>query len=480
MVSGVEATVMQSSSIERLPSRIHDDAGLLADYARSGSPEVLARVVEQHSRMVYATCLRILGERSAAEDAAQATFLALVRKARTLPPRTLLGPWLHFAARNAALEIRRAEARRVRREKEAAEMANSPARNSVNHELVRELDEALGTLPAVQRDAVVLRYLYGFSAFEAARQLRCPEETLHTRLTRAMQRLRERFGQRGTVTSAVALAALLAQQGNPAAPVGLAGSITEVCTGKAAASVKVLATTDALVKAMALAHLKVLALSLTLALALAVGTPTVYFGIRAMRAPVAAASQPSAPVSLPVPTPPAVVASAVAPVIEHKAEVDAPSPLANFDFEDGRTRSEWIGKIEPGPPRPGNTSCIAGADVPESHLTRVRVGNNDKGLFAYRDGSVMDFDYWVDEKVFAVTVYVWDRTQAASIGKHVIWSPLKKHWNHETVDLATLQNDDGKKLHDGNLVVDVTFQTGEGGGALFVDNVKVAVPHTKH
>jgi RNA polymerase sigma factor (sigma-70 family) len=488
MVNGVEANLMQSSSPQNVMARSGADDHLLAEYARSGAPDVLARMVEQHSPMVYATCLRILGERSAAEDATQATFLALVRKARTLPPHTMLGPWLHHAARNAALELRRAEARRVRREKEAAHMANLSAPLAHDPHLIGEIDDALGALPAAQRDAVVLRYFYGFSAQEAAQKLRCPEETLHTRLTRAMQRLRERFGQRGTVTTAVALATFLSQQSAPIVPPGLAASITQVCAGKAVASATVLTTADALLKSMALAKVK--AVAITVALMLAVATPAAYVGVRALQsspaAPPAAASLKSSPVAAPATAAadvdPVPEKPAPAPVAAAKAALDEGPQLANFDFEDGHALPEWIGTLEAGPgaAREHNRFCLAGQYQPEFRYTKAQIGDNKKGIFTYRDGAVLSFDYWVEEKVFAVSVYMWDRNQNTSVGGFVDWQPVKNQWGHATVDLSRLADANGKHLEDGSLVIDATIQTGEGGGALYVDNIKVTVPRTRH
>ena len=486
MVSGVGAIGMEHSGQKTAPTLSFDanveDRALLADYARSASPDIFARVVERHSPMVYATCLRILGEQSAAEDATQATFFALVRKMRSLPPSTLLGPWLHHAARNAALELRRANTRRSRREKEAADMANTTSRRAhseadagMDPDLRGELDEALGTLPAAQRDAVLLRYFYGFSAQEAARQLRCPEETLHTRLTRAMQRLRERFGQRGTVTTCVALAVLLEQQAAHTVPAGLSASIMNVCAGKAAASAAVATTADVVLRSMALAKAK--AAALTLAIALAVAVPTAYVGIQVLKSAAPAATPPASVTFAPVA--PAQDAVPAVTATSRQAASAEPAALAQFDFEDGHTLPEWVGTLEAGPARAGNRGCIAGAYVEDSKLTRVRIGNNEQGLFTYRKGAVLEFDYWAGETVSVTSVYVWDRSQNISIGGYEDWSPVKGKWTHATVDLSKLHNQD-VWLNEDSLVIDATIQTGEGGGQLYIDNFKVTVPQPKH
>ena len=89
------------------------DRELLAEYARSGSERAFAEIVARHSAMVYSACLRVLGDPAAAEDAVQAAFLVLVRKARGVDGSALAG-WLFRTAERSAREVRRARYRRAR------------------------------------------------------------------------------------------------------------------------------------------------------------------------------------------------------------------------------------------------------------------------------------------------------------------------------------------------------------------------------
>ena len=79
------------------------DRELFSKYAASGSSRAFAEIVKRHSAMVYSTCLRVLGDAHAAEDAAQAAFLVLVGKAKKLPKNTVLSGWLFLTAQHAAL-----------------------------------------------------------------------------------------------------------------------------------------------------------------------------------------------------------------------------------------------------------------------------------------------------------------------------------------------------------------------------------------
>jgi len=98
------------------------DAELLASYAATGSEGAFGEIVGRYAPMVYSTCRRALGEGPAADDAAQATFLVLVRKVRRLPPDTELAGWLYLTARHAAADAVKQAARRARHEREAMTM----------------------------------------------------------------------------------------------------------------------------------------------------------------------------------------------------------------------------------------------------------------------------------------------------------------------------------------------------------------------
>jgi RNA polymerase sigma factor (sigma-70 family) len=263
-------------------------AGLIAGGSRAEA--ALAAATAAHGRMVYNACLRALGDTHAAEDAAQATFLVLLGKARSLPRGISLGGWLHRAATLAAGELRRSEERRRRREEEAATMAAEEKSRS-NEAWTRigpRIDAALDRLPSGEREVLVLTYLEGCSRAEVARQLGCAEGTVASRLGRGLSRLRERLGAAGAGYSAAALGELLAAQGPGAAlPAGLTAAIA-TASHAGAASPTVVALTKGVSKAMVLAKIKMAAVVTGAVLAVGGG------GSLAVRL-AAAAAEPPAP-----------------------------------------------------------------------------------------------------------------------------------------------------------------------------------------
>ncbi|MBA3708753.1 MAG: sigma-70 family RNA polymerase sigma factor [Planctomycetes bacterium] len=158
----------------------------------------LDRFVEEYQPMVLAICRKILPEESAAQDAAQTVWLSFLRKRERLAHHANLGGWLNLAARSTALQQRRNLATQRRHElRNGAASAivelDSGEALTDQKDLVR-LQEALEELPEAQRAAILARYCLGLSRGEAAIALGCPEETVHTRTSRAMRRLRRRLG----------------------------------------------------------------------------------------------------------------------------------------------------------------------------------------------------------------------------------------------------------------------------------------------
>jgi len=166
--------------------------------------------------------------------------------------------------------------------------------------------------------------------------------------------------------------------------------------------------------------------------------------------------------------------------IELKAKPLPKTSLA-MAFEDAGTARVQFGKIVAGPKRPGSRGCLAGLDVPDDRLTRVILGDARSGLLRLRDGAVLTFDYWVAEKVEALDVYVWDKTQQASIGGTSLLSLTKEKWTRVTIPFSDFESRTGQRLQDGDLITELTIQTGgtNGGGPLFVDNVDVTVVRKK-
>ncbi len=200
------------------------DRELLRRFLDERHEPALAELVRRHGPMVLGVCRRLLSEHDA-EDAFQAVFLVLVRKAASLRRDTVLAHWLHGVAYRTALHARGELARRRAREAQGVPMATvDPPADLEWRDLRPVLDEEVQRLPARYRAAVILCYLQGHSYEEAARQLGCPKGTLAARLARARERLRAALTGRGITLSAAALASLLSERGEAAVPAPLAAS----------------------------------------------------------------------------------------------------------------------------------------------------------------------------------------------------------------------------------------------------------------
>ncbi|HOX04994.1 MAG TPA: sigma-70 family RNA polymerase sigma factor [Planctomycetota bacterium] len=205
------------------------DSELVTLYAGGGAggDSAFAEIVRRHGGLVYAACRRLLGD-AAAEDAVQAVFMLLARKAGSLSRGEALAGWLYGAASLVAREHLRSARRRANAEKEAASVREAEKGGAAGPswaELRPEIDAALGALPRPYRDAVVLSCLEGRPEAEVARELGVPAGTVKSRVSRGLERLRERLGGRGTVTSAAALAGLLGAHGAEAMPAALAAKV---------------------------------------------------------------------------------------------------------------------------------------------------------------------------------------------------------------------------------------------------------------
>ncbi|MGH7172231.1 MAG: sigma-70 family RNA polymerase sigma factor, partial [Gemmataceae bacterium] len=215
--------------------------------------------------MVLGVCRRILRDPHDADDAFQATFLVLVRKADSVSPREMVGNWLYGVAQTTAVRARAAKAKRRSRERQ---MVNLPERETVPNDrqddLHELLDEELARLPDKYRVPIVLCDLEGRTRREVARQLKIPEGTLSSRLTTARQMLAKRLIRHGLAVSGGGLAAALSPSAASACvPVSLVSSTVKAATFAAAGqtatgiiSVQVAALTQGVLKAMFLTKLK--------------------------------------------------------------------------------------------------------------------------------------------------------------------------------------------------------------------------------
>jgi RNA polymerase sigma factor (sigma-70 family) len=239
------------------------DGQLLECFVSRGEPAALEALVRRHAPMVWAVCRRVLGNHHDAEDAFQAAFLVLVRKAATI--RANVGNWLYGVAHQTALKARATRSRRRQRERPVTLMPEPAARQQdLWNDLVPLLDQEVSRLPEKYRTVIVLCELEGQTLRAAAHQLGCPEGTVASRLARARAMLARRLVRYGFAITGGTLAAALSQApASACVPAGVLSStikaVTLVAAGKAATgliSAQAALLTEAVMKAMLMSRLK--------------------------------------------------------------------------------------------------------------------------------------------------------------------------------------------------------------------------------
>src|SRR5262249_1104070 len=203
------------------------DRDLIREYARNGAEASFGELVHRHIDFVYSTAFRVLRNAELAEEVSQRVFVALARNAEKLQRRSVLAGWLHQTARNFALDTVRSEERRRQREREAEaiRILDSNDTQSIWDQIALHLDAALAQLDREDRDAILLRYFERKTAKEIGERLGLTAEAAQKRATRALERLRMIFAERGVVTSTAALTALLSLHAIQSAPAALAASV---------------------------------------------------------------------------------------------------------------------------------------------------------------------------------------------------------------------------------------------------------------
>jgi RND family efflux transporter MFP subunit len=198
------------------------DAQLLERYAVGADEAAFELLVWRHRRLVFGVCRRVLRDFHDAEDAFQATFLTLARKARSIDKREALASWLYKVAYRVALTAQADRARRAAHGRAlgtAGETAapGDPAPPPEQRDLWAAVDEEVSRLPERFRTAIVLCYFQGLTVEEAAAHLGCPRGTVASRLARARDRLRARLTRRGLTLTAGLVAAGVSHAGAAAA-----------------------------------------------------------------------------------------------------------------------------------------------------------------------------------------------------------------------------------------------------------------------
>jgi RNA polymerase sigma factor (sigma-70 family) len=242
-----------------------EDGELLERFVAARDEAAFEDLLHRHGPMVLGVCRRALQNEADADDAFQATFLVLVRKAESIRPRSMVGNWLYGVAHNTALKARAMSTRRSSKEQAAARSRPQIDEPTWEH-LQPLLDQELNALPDKYRSVIVLCDLEGKSLKQAARHLGCPLATIGTRVARGRQMLARRLARKCVVPSAGVLAFLMSQNG---ASASVPARLVEA-TAKAAAieisgsastggtiSASVATLTAAVVKALLLARLKI-------------------------------------------------------------------------------------------------------------------------------------------------------------------------------------------------------------------------------
>jgi RNA polymerase sigma factor (sigma-70 family) len=349
--------------------------GQLLERFLAGRDEVaFEALVTRYGPMVLGVCRRLLADAHEAEDAFQATFLILVRKAGSLRRSDLLEHWLYRVAYRVAARARAESFRRRAREQQGLEvLAESREKTDDLADLKQVLDREVGRLPEKYRTAIVLCDFEGRTNEEAARRLGCPVGTVRSRLSRGREHLRGRLTRLGLAPSAALLGAILAPEiATAAVPRRLIGATVLAArtfrAGKTASlgvvPASVLSLSEGVLQAMFLTKLKMTAAGL-----LALGLLATGVSVLAQQPAPNPAAEPDTsrlkeverkidrllnlldrPVQPPLaPTPP------VAPSAFGAGMIQSPQPLP----------SPAVGPVPPGPnpfpPPPGRTSNWAGA-----------------------------------------------------------------------------------------------------------------------
>ncbi len=243
------------------------DARLLECFLATHDEIAFAALVRRHGPMVMGVCRRVLRSPQDAEDAFQATFLVLVRKAASVSPPGMVGNWLYGVAYQTALKARAMAERRGARERQVMGSPEPAAPDNDDapwRELRPLIDQELSRLPDKYRAPLVLCDVEGRSYKGAAEQLGWPEGTVAGRLSRARAMLAGRLRRRGVVLPLAALAALLTRNAASAAvpPATVASTVTAAslfAAGQAttgAVSAHAVALTEGVLRTMMLSKLK--------------------------------------------------------------------------------------------------------------------------------------------------------------------------------------------------------------------------------
>ena len=243
------------------------DAALLNRFVERRESAIFEAIIRRHGPMVWGVCRRVLRDDHDAEDAFQAAFLVLARKAAQVMPREKLGNWLYGVAFQTAIKARAMRMKRRTRESQVSTMPEREgAREDIRDDLTELLDHELVQLPQKYRIPIVLCELQGKSLNEASAELGWPVGTVSSRLSRAKSMLATRLARRGVSLAVGSFAWLLAQESAfssmPPRLIGSTARAASLIAGRVAVtaglvSAEVATLTGEVLKVMLLSKLKI-------------------------------------------------------------------------------------------------------------------------------------------------------------------------------------------------------------------------------
>jgi RNA polymerase sigma factor (sigma-70 family) len=281
-----------------------DDSELLDRYATSRDEPAFAELVRRYLNLVYSAAARRVGERQLAEDVTQAVFIVMAEKPLAARAATPLSAWLLATVRYAAANAVKIRQRRHRHERQAAAEATAVGGCSPNpsdvlvwREVAAALDDAVLKLPALDRRAVLLRFFEQRPICEVAAALNVSEAAAKQRLSRSVEKLRQRLNRGGAILApagAAGLATLMTAGAVGAAPLGLLTTAATATVAGTAGSAGATSLTIAKGAMTMMTWTKIKAVAAVLAIASILGTGAVVTMTRApaqaqARAPVAPA-----------------------------------------------------------------------------------------------------------------------------------------------------------------------------------------------
>jgi RNA polymerase sigma factor (sigma-70 family) len=234
--SALAASVQYLRRLAASQRHEESDEQLLHAFIVHHEQAAFTALVRRHGPMVMGVCRRVLGHVQDAEDAFQAAFLVLARRAASLRDKTALAGFLHGTAYRLSLRAKRSAVRRRKHESQAPPRSiDDPSNMLLWREVQALLDEEIARLPEIYRSVFVLCCLENLSRAETARRLRLKENTVSSRLAEARKRLQKRLTRRGVELTALLAAALTTETASALPAVLLAKTIGNVVSPAVAA-----------------------------------------------------------------------------------------------------------------------------------------------------------------------------------------------------------------------------------------------------